>query len=83
MIEFAHIRDELIISLKKKLKSMDTPDEDGFTLLEGFIELPLHDQIPKSIWLNKKCVFMIGLVGNKTGRMYTFPLKMILPDIEI
>jgi hypothetical protein len=45
--------------------------------------LPLQGTISNNTILGGPSIPTIGIVGNTSGRIYTFALKAILPDIQI
>lgn len=75
--KFSEISNEISEALKEKVKLIE---EDEFGLLEGFIRIALYEDFNNA---PTALVPLVGLYGKKSGRLYTFPLKALLPDIEI
>jgi hypothetical protein len=51
------------------------------TLIDGFINQPISNELSGNIVIGGPAIPMIMLVGNNTGRIYFFALKAILPNI--
>ncbi len=82
-IKFSEIKDDLQTALNEKLRLSLIPNESGFTLIEGFMTLPLQGEISNNVILGGPSIPVVGIVGNTSGRIYTFALKVILPKLEI
>ena len=82
-IKFSEIKEELQKNLQEKLKISPIPNEAGFTLIEGFITTSLQGEISGSFILGGPTIPSIGIVGNTSGRIYTFALKAVMPNIKI
>lgn len=82
-IKFSDIKPQLQQILQEKLNEKILPDEGGFVLIEGFMALPIQSEISNNIVIGVPNIPTVGIVGNKSGRIYTFALKAILPNIEI
>jgi hypothetical protein len=81
-IKFSDIKNELQNALQAKLKQTPIIGEDGFTLIEGFMTLALNDAISNNIIIGGPGIPIVGIVGNTSGRVYTFALKAILPNLQ-
>lgn len=84
-LKFADIKVRLLEALEQKLKIYPILGEDGgFSLVDGFMQIPVFTEIPSGFsLLGGPHVPTVGIIGNASGRIYTFALKVILPDIEI
>ena len=82
-IKFLDIKEELQNALQEKLKQAPIVGEAGFTLIDGFMTLPLHGEISNNVIIGGPSIPVVGIVGNTSGRVYTFALKVILPRIQI
>jgi len=82
-VKFLDIKEKLQLALQEKLKQTPIVGEAGFTLIDGFMTLPLHGDISNNLIIGGPSIPVIGIVGNTSGRVYTFALKVILPDIQI
>ncbi len=82
-IKFSDIRDKLQQALQQKLMATPISNENGFSLIEGFMTLPIQTEISNNVIIGGPNIPIIGIVGNTSGRIYTFALKAILPDIKI
>lgn len=55
------------------------------TKIEGFMRLMLYDQsdgISKyEVLIPQNEMIIVAICGNTTGRIYTFALKAIIPDV--
>lgn len=83
-VKFSDIKDDLQKALQERLKNTSMPDErEGFALIEGFMTLPLQGEISGGMIIGGPSIPMVGIVGKTSGRVYTYALKAILPDIQI
>lgn len=82
-IKFSEIKNRLQDALQEKLKLTPIPNEAGFALIEGFMTFPIQAELSNNLIIGGPNVPMVGIVGNTSGRIYTFALKAILPDIQI
>lgn len=82
-IKFSDIKEKIQAALEKKLKQSIIPNEDGFTLIEGFMSWNLQPEISNKVVIGGPNVPVVGVLGNTSGRIYTFALKAILPDIKV
>lgn len=81
-LKFEDIKDELQQALQEKLKKTPITNENGFALIEGFMSMPIQAEIGNSMIIDGPNILVIGLVGNTSGRVYTFALKAILPSLS-
>lgn len=51
------------------------------TLIDGFINQPISNELSGNIVIGGPAIPMIMLIGNNTGRIYFFALKAVLPNI--
>lgn len=83
-VKFSDIKDELLAALQLRLKTTPIKEEaQGFELIEGFMTLPLQAEISNSVMLGGPSIPIIGIVGKASGRIYTFALKALLPEVKI
>jgi hypothetical protein len=82
-IKFSDIKDKLQVALQEKLKNTPISHENGFALVEGFMTLPLQEEISNNVVIGGPNIPIIAIVGNTSGRIYTFALKAILPEVKI
>lgn len=83
IIKFSEIKDELQTALNEKLRLAPIPNDDGFTLIEGFMTMPLQGEVSNNVIIGGPSIPVVGIVGNTSGRIYTFALKVVLPNLEI
>jgi hypothetical protein len=76
-IAFADIKQDILEALKKLPE--DAGITEGVDLVDGFINNPLNKDLTDSIMIGGPTVPMILLVGQKSGRVYLFALKRLLP----
>jgi hypothetical protein len=82
-LKFEVIKEELQKAIQEKLKLSPIPNESGFALIEGFMSLPIRPEFSNDIFLGGPSLPLVGIVGSTSGRVYTFALKAILPNISI
>jgi len=79
MLKFVELREKILKALEEKKKHL--LDEDGFLLIEGFVYYRIMQEIPFDTNTSTKALPMVVLIGSKTGRVYTFSLQDILPEL--
>jgi hypothetical protein len=83
-IEFKDIKHELGLKLNDLLKGgFISGEDDGFTMIEGILMQPIQNEISSSLMLCGPTVPSVAIVGNKSGRIYYFALKKLLPRIDL
>jgi hypothetical protein len=74
---FADIKQELLEVLEKLLQDTDIKEKVG--LVDGFVNDPVSNELTDALVIGGPRVPMVMLVGEKTGRVYLFALKVLLP----
>lgn len=83
-IRFDEHKEQIKKALDDKLRGVNFPGEsDGFILVEGFINVPLQQEISNNMVIGGPNIPMVAIVGNKTGRIYYFALKALINDIDL
>ena len=82
-VKFLEIKKELQDKIQEKLKLSPIPNEAGFTLIDGFTNLSLQEDISNNVIIGGPSIPMVGIVGNTSGRIYTFALRILMPDLWI
>jgi len=77
-IEFKKYKNKILKALKKRDLNIDEP----CSLIEGFFNPLIHDELSFGLVICGPSVIMIYLVGNKSGRLYPFALKALLPHLN-
>ncbi|MCT4599731.1 MAG: hypothetical protein N4A32_02395 [Marinifilaceae bacterium] len=80
-ILYEDYKEQIIEAINKKLAERNIVDKDGFTLVDGFVNLPLHQELGEMV-LGGPTIPAIAIVGNDSGLVYTFALKKLLPNIK-
>ncbi len=84
VIKFSDIKDELQRAMQQKLSLTFMPGETaGFTLIKGFMTTPILGELSNNMIIGGPNIPTVGVVGNSSGRIYTFALKLILPNLSI
>jgi hypothetical protein len=78
-ISFEELRPKILSSLKSKPLELKEP----LTLIDGFLIGTFSTEISSVVTLGGPTIPMVMLLGDHTKQVYFFPLKSILPDIEI
>lgn len=53
------------------------------TLVEGFVNQPIQNEISNSISIGGPSIPMVMLLGSNSGRIYYFALKVIMPSLKL
>lgn len=80
-IKFSEIKQKIIDALNSRASELGIAEP--ITLIDGFINQPLQTEYTGGMIIGGPAVPMIAVVGNKSGRMYFFALKALLPDVSI
>ena len=83
IIKFIDIKARLQKSLEDKMLKNPILGENGFTLIDGFMTFSLNGELSSNLIIGGPSIPMVGIVGNTTGRIYTFALKILLPDLKL
>ena len=81
VIKFEEIKAKLIELINTKLPQLGLTEP--VTLVDGFVNQPVSMELSGSFILGGPTIPMVMLVGNKTGRIYFFALKALMPNIEM
>jgi hypothetical protein len=79
--KFSEIKEELQRNLEEKLKASPIPNEAGFTIIEGFMSFSIQGDISNNVVIGGPVIPMIGIVGNTSGRIYMFALRILMPKL--
>lgn len=82
-VKFSEIKNDLMLVLKQKITDCKLQDEEGFTLVEGFVNVPILGEVSSSVIIGGPNIPSIAIVGNSTGRIYSFAVKVLLPDVNL
>jgi hypothetical protein len=80
-IKFSDYKQKIIEALNKKGASLGV--NEPVTLVDGFINQPIQNEISGSFVIGGPTIPMIMIVGKSSGRIYLFALKALLPDEKI
>ena len=80
MLKFIELRPKILKALEEKKRYL--LEEDGFLLIDGFVYYRIMQEIPFDTNTSTHALPMVALVGEKTGRVYTFSLQDILPELS-
>lgn len=83
-ITFNAYKDRIAKAIDEKLKGSPLKKDEGeLSLVNGFFMQPIQNEIAGKLIIGGPTVPTVAVVGAKTGRLYYFPLKVLLPDIEV
>ncbi len=77
--EKANIQKEI----EKKISTGVIKDPAGFILIEGFINMPTQNEVGAAFVIGGPTIPTVAVVGKTTGLVYTFALKILLPNIKL
>lgn len=81
LLKFSEIKPKLINALQSKSAQLGV--NEPVTLVDGFVNQPFQSELSGSFVIGGPTIPMVMLVGNNTGRVYFFALKVLLPDVDI
>lgn len=79
-LKFSEYKDQITKALNNKGNSLGI--QEPVTLIDGFINQPIYNELTGSFVIGGPTIPMIAVVG-KSGRIYFFALKALLPDLKI
>ena len=80
-LKFSDYREKILEALKEKGPSLGI--QESVTLIDGFINQPIYKELTGAFVIGGPTIPMVAVVGNKSGRIYFFALKALLPDLKI
>ncbi len=82
-LKFSDIKDELASELKKEIDINTIPGEKEFTLIDGFTDFAVYNEAQEiSFGIPSGRIDSISIVGKNSGRIYSYALKLILPNFK-
>lgn len=81
-ISFQEKREEILQALKKT-NFQDAWIFEELALVDGIAYHSLSDSISGGIVIGGKSIPMVVLVWKKTGKLYFFALKSLLPNLDV
>lgn len=82
-MKFKDYKKDIKKALKQSLKANPIAGESNFTMIEGFVSLPVKIDMDDHISCVSRSLPTVALVGETSGRVYTFVLRKLLPDLEL
>lgn len=79
-IKFEEYKQQILDSLKAK---GNLGISEPVSLIEGFVNQPLQKELSGTFNLGGPAIPIVMLLGNNSGRIYYFALKVILPEIKL
>jgi hypothetical protein len=82
-VTFEENKKQIEDAINIRIKNGSIKDPLGFILLDGFFNMTYNKKIDNSIIVGGPSVPCVSVVGKSTGLIYTFALKVLLPNIQI
>lgn len=82
-VDFEQYKTQIEDAINIRIKNGSIKDPLGFILIDGFINMSFNKKIENSIIVGGPSVPCVSVVGKSTGLVYTFALKVLLPNIQI
>ncbi len=82
---FNDLKEEIKLAIDEKLKGSELlKNEGGFIfVVDGFTKIPIQDDLSTASTPYSPCIPAVTIVGKKTGLLYFFPLKLLLPELDV
>ena len=80
LINFKSRKKEIEIAINKLLSKGILDEPDGYILLDGYMNYPIQNEVGGLLGAEGQSLPTIAIVGKSTGRVYTFALKILLPE---
>lgn len=78
---FADVKQDILKALNNLPKDVGITEKVG--LVDGFVSNPVTGEVTNSLMIGGPTLPMIVVIGEKSGRVYFFALKILLPNIKI
>lgn len=82
-VKFEDEKDNIQKEIEKKISTGVIKDPGGFILIEGFINMPTQNEVGGAFVIGGPTIPTVAVVGKTTGLVYTFALKILLPNIKL
>ena len=83
-INFDEYKTEISRAIDLKVALGLFPHEpQGFILIDGFINIISQKPLGGALFLGGPTIPTVAIVGKSTGLVYTFALKILLPNIQL
>lgn len=80
-IKFEEYKQQILDSLNSRGASLGL--NEPVTLVDGFFNFPLQKEMTGDLVIGGPTLPAVLLVGQNSGRLYFFALKVLLPDVEL
>jgi hypothetical protein len=80
---FAELAPQIQTALNAKVMQGLLGRDTGLTLIEGFVSTPIQANVGGSYQIGGPAVPMVAAVGNITNQVYYFPIKLLVPSVEL
>ena len=80
-INFSKYKERITNALKQKQLNLGI--HEPVSLVDGFINQPIQQELSSNIVIGGPSIPMIAVVGNTSGRIYYFALKALIPEIGL
>lgn len=80
VIKFEDIKARIAAKINSNITLLGL--NEPVSLVDGFVNQPISMELSGSFILGGPTIPMVMIVGNKTGRIYLFALKALLPDFD-
>jgi hypothetical protein len=82
-VKFEDEKENIQKEIEKKISTGVIKDPGGFILIEGFINMPTQNEVGGAFVIGGPTIPTVAVVGKTTGLVYTFALKILLPNIKL
>ncbi len=82
-IKFEQYKPQIEQAINLRISQGVISDPSGFILLDGFINIQLKKEMVGEFLIGGLSVPSVAVVGKSTGLVYTFALKVLIPNIQI
>ena len=80
-IKFSDYKQEIIDAINSRQSYLGI--NEPTTLIDGFFSQPLQNEFTSDLIIGGPTIPMIMILGNNSGRIYYFALKVLLPDFNV
>ena len=79
-IKFKDCRKDIIKAIEDRKDDLNI--NESVNLIDGFINQPVYQEVSGNAILGSATIPTIAVVGKNSGRIYSFPLQALLPDLD-
>lgn len=83
VVRFEDYKERIQKAIEERLLNRLLSEPEGFILIDGFANIQLQKELGGAFIIGGPTIPTVAIVGKSSGLIYTFALKVLLPNIQI